>query len=285
MAPIPRQHIDANTPLHRLSRRDAEGGRVAGWLVGCLLAAVLACAIIYYCFNCHFSPKKKTKKGDTEHHHKPHKHPMMHHAHPTTRGHTHGHTAFAHRDEIPHTHRWTHHHHRRAHHHHQKRPKKKTKTKKKAKSKKRASKNGRGKSRGVEVRFMPMPPMEMPMGVGMPIAPAPVAGMGMGMGLGGVGIGVGMGVMGDDFVDYGPPPGDMDPGTEIGWGVDPMFPLQRFMDDNYSDADEDMEVGCNECCFSFFDALCGVEPGSRDLRREAAGEGPIPLDDNEMAAD
>lgn len=116
---------------------------------------------------------------------------------------------------------------------------------------------------------MPMPSMEMPIG------PAPVAaGMGIGMG---VGVGVG-----DEFVDYGPPPG-MDPGQDVAWGLDPGFPLERFR--NVDVPDGDRKAGCNECCFTFWDALCGVEPASRDLGRDVdVDTGPVVLEEDEMAA-
>lgn len=128
-----------------------------------------------------------------------------------------------------------------------------------------------------------MPPMEMPEGgMGVPMPPGPVAGMGIGMGIG-MGFGVAVGMPGDEFIDYGPGPGDpdQDPGLELDWGLHPAFPLARFAEED--DPDSDREASCNECCYSFFDALCGVEPSSRDLRREAAGDGPVPLGDNEMA--
>ncbi|KAK1634862.1 hypothetical protein BDP81DRAFT_324085 [Colletotrichum phormii] len=111
---------------------------------------------------------------------------------------------------------------------------------------------------------MPMPPM-----TAMPMHPAPVAGMGMDMPLG------------DGFIDYGPAPGQ-DMGLEMGWGVDPNFRLEQFATEN--DVHGDREVSCNECCYSFFDSLCGIQPEARDLRREAAGNGAVIVEDNEMAA-
>ncbi|GKT49786.1 uncharacterized protein ColSpa_09967 [Colletotrichum spaethianum] len=117
----------------------------------------------------------------------------------------------------------------------------------------------------------------------MPMPPAPAAGMGMGMGMGlGIGMDGGMDMpLGDDFVDYGPAP-DQDFGLEMAWGMNPNFRLEEFASER--DLEGDRETTCNECCYSFFDALCGVPRGARDLRREAAGDGEVVLDDNEMAA-
>ncbi|KAL0931468.1 uncharacterized protein CTRU02_214203 [Colletotrichum truncatum] len=266
MAPIPPMHVDApGTRLHRLYHRDAEQGRIAGMLVGCLLAAILALGIMYFCFNCAFSPKKQLKKtGQHEHAHKSHTH---HHAHPQKS--CHGVHALP--AQVPHTHKWIHHHHRRSHQHHQQKhqkPRSKHPAKKKRKSTHRKTRST--KPRGTTVRFLPMPLMEVPM------APAAAAGVGMG-------IGMGMGIPDDDFIDYGPAPENQDLGLEMGWGVDPGFRLEQFADADDPDGEE--EITCNQCCYSFWDALCGIEPASRDLRREVTNDGYPPLDDEEMAAD
>ncbi|GJC81105.1 hypothetical protein ColLi_03943 [Colletotrichum liriopes] len=114
----------------------------------------------------------------------------------------------------------------------------------------------------------------------MPMPPAPTVGMGMGLGLG-LGMGEGMDMpLGDDFVDYGPAP-DLDLGLDMGWGMDPNFRLEEFATERATEGDSET---CNECCYSFFDALCGVSRRARDLRRETAGDGQVVLDDNEMAA-
>ncbi|KZL82934.1 hypothetical protein CI238_01973 [Colletotrichum incanum] len=117
----------------------------------------------------------------------------------------------------------------------------------------------------------------------MPMPPALTVGMGMGMSMGlGLGMGEGMDMpLGDDFVDYGPAP-DQDFGLEMGWGMDSNFPLEEFATERAIKGEK--ETTCNECCYSFFDALCGVPKEARDLRREAAGDGQVALDDNEMAA-
>lgn len=97
-----------------------------------------------------------------------------------------------------------------------------------------------------------------------------------------VGVGFGMGGgMDDDFIDYGPAP-DQDTGLEMGWGMDPNFRLAQF--DDGGETDGVGEASCNECCYSFWDALCGIPEGSRDLRREAAGDGAAAIEHDEMAA-
>ncbi|EFQ35409.1 uncharacterized protein GLRG_10553 [Colletotrichum graminicola M1.001] len=115
---------------------------------------------------------------------------------------------------------------------------------------------------------MPMPPMNA-----MPMPPAPAFGMGMGAGANMP--------LGDDFVDYGPAL-DQEFALGMGWDTDPNFRLEEFA--TARDAGGDGDATCNECCYSFFDALCGVPKGSRDLRRETAGDGEVVLEDNEMAA-
>ncbi|KAK2056819.1 hypothetical protein LY76DRAFT_617604 [Colletotrichum caudatum] len=118
----------------------------------------------------------------------------------------------------------------------------------------------------------------------MPVAPAAAAAAAVGMGTG-VGGGANMPPpLEDGFVDYGPAL-DQDFGPGMGWdGADPDFRLEDFAAAVARDAPEDGGATCNECCYSFFDALCGVPRGARDLRREAAGDGRVVLEDNEMAA-
>lgn len=106
-------------------------------------------------------------------------------------------------------------------------------------------------------------------------------GLGMGMGMG-MGMAPGMDLpLGDGFIDYGPAPGQ-DMGLEMGWGVDPDFRLEQFTTED--DIHGDREVTCNECCYSFFDSVCGIPPEARDLRREVAGNGAVIVNDNEMEA-
>ncbi|KAK1995716.1 hypothetical protein LX36DRAFT_581840 [Colletotrichum falcatum] len=111
---------------------------------------------------------------------------------------------------------------------------------------------------------MPMPPM-----AAMPTAP-PARAVGTGTPLG------------DGFVDFGPAPDQDDLGLGMGWDAGPGFLLEESAAEK--DARGDADAACNECCYSFFDALCGVPKGARDLRREAAGDGEVVLEDNETAA-
>ncbi|KAK2039142.1 hypothetical protein LZ31DRAFT_545716 [Colletotrichum somersetense] len=114
----------------------------------------------------------------------------------------------------------------------------------------------------------------------MPVPPAAAAAVGTGMGVGG---GANMPPLEDGFVDYGPAL-DQDFGPGMGWDdADPDFRLEDFAA-VARDGPDDGDATCNECCYSFFDALCGVPKGARDLRREAAGDGEVVLEDNEMAA-
>ncbi|UQC77011.1 uncharacterized protein CLUP02_02477 [Colletotrichum lupini] len=277
MAPIPISPV----PASHLVRRGEEG-RIAGMLIGCLVGGLAAVSLIYFCFNCVFSPKPRKKMDHQVQHIHPHKPPIhkshIHHVHSKPKMDAHVHSA-----RHPHVHGWTHrhhhHHHKHGHqHHHAKRKAKPKKTCKKAKRKVKVKSNRRSKHssqpREPTIRFMPTPPM-----TAMPMHPAPVAGMGMGMGMGMV---PGMDLpLGDGFIDYGPAPGQ-DMGLEMGWGVDPNFRLEQFaMED---DIHGDREVTCNECCYSFFDSLCGIPPEARDLRREAAGNGAAIVNDNEMEA-
>ncbi|TDZ73313.1 hypothetical protein CTRI78_v001228 [Colletotrichum trifolii] len=124
--------------------------------------------------------------------------------------------------------------------------------KKKSKSSKRTS---RSRSRASYLGFVPMPPMQpIPInGMPMPVHPAPVFGMGMGP------------PGGDDFIDYGPAP---DPGLmdlEMGWGVDPGLLIQ------VDEPGGGREARGDDCCYAFFDAICGGAPRRRrDRTRHAA---------------
>ncbi|OHE96586.1 hypothetical protein CORC01_08184 [Colletotrichum orchidophilum] len=286
MAPIMTpsfQTTEATLTLHQLVRRGEEG-RIAGMLIGCLVGGIAAASLIYFCFNCVFSPKRRKKTAHQRQQAHPHKH-HIHYEHPLTRT---GSGAHMQSSGHPHTHRWTHHHHHRRHrksrlhHHHHHHAKGKAKPKKhcrKPNRKTKASKPARHSKRSSQhrepaIRFMPMPPM-----MAMPIHPAPAAGMGMGMGMG-MAAGIVM-PLGDGFIDYGPAPGQ-DMGLEMGCGVDPNFRLEQFVMEN--DVNGDREVSCNECCYSFFDSLCGIPPEARDLKRDAAGNEAVIMGDNEMAA-
>ncbi|KAF6837539.1 hypothetical protein CMUS01_04964 [Colletotrichum musicola] len=268
MAPLP---YPPDATMHQLARRDAEQGRIAGMLVGCLIGGLVAVGLVYYCVNCVFGREPRKKGGEQQqgHHHHGHAQPRQHRCtlradhgpHERTHARAHNHA------NHPHTHRWTHHRHTHRHH-----PKRKTKPKRSTKTKKRKSaRRGRGgdRSRGTTVQFMPMPPMDMP----APVAGAAGMGIGMGMGFG----------VNDGFIDYVPPLGMENPMQGVAWGVDPDFRLEQFADPD--DPDGDREVGCNECCFAFWDALCGVEPGSRNLERDIGLDGgPVVLGEEEMAA-
>ncbi|KAK1970141.1 hypothetical protein LY78DRAFT_281225 [Colletotrichum sublineola] len=276
MTPIPTRFsksADATASvLHRLTRRGEEG-RIAGMLVGCLIGGIAAVALVYFCFNCAFAPNPRKKTVQPAHFHVHKAHPHLHHipshAPPMTQSHTHAPT-----DRHPHVHRWTHHHHKHAHHHHHHSCKAKPRRKQCPKAKRRAKPQPARRDRrppqdrGPAIRFMPMPPM-----TAMPMPPAPVVGMGMD---GGADI-----PLGDDFVDYGPAP-DQGFGLEMAWDMNPNFRLEEFAMER--DAQDDGDSTCNECCYSFFDAICGVPKGGRDLRWEAAGHGEVVLEDNEMAA-
>ncbi|KAK7445900.1 hypothetical protein Landi51_07827 [Colletotrichum acutatum] len=275
MAPI----LAPPVPASNLVRRGEEG-RIAGMLIGCLVGGLAAVSLIYFCCNCVFSPKPRRKTDHQAQHiqsHKPHIHkPHIHHVHPKPKM-----DAHVHSPRHPQVHGWTHHHHHHHHkhghhHHHAKGKAKPKKACKKAKQKAKAKAKRRSKRpsqpREPTIRFMPMPPM-----TAMPMHPAPVAGMGMGMGMT-----PGMDLpLGDGFIDYGPAP-DQDMGLEMGWGMDPNFRLEQFATED--EIHGDREVTCNECCYSFFDSLCGIPPEARDLRREAAGNGAIIANDNEMEA-
>ncbi|KAK2034118.1 hypothetical protein LX32DRAFT_724617 [Colletotrichum zoysiae] len=303
MAPTPTRSpksVDAAaSALHRLVRR-GEGGRVAGMFVGCLIGGIAAVALVYLCFNCAFAPHSRGKTAVQPA--RPHAHKAHPHCHrapspvaPTARPHPHTHTHIhrhQHQHQHPNVHGWTHRHRKHArHHHHSCRAKPGGKQCPKAQRKTMPQPAHRDRRRppqtlggGQTVRFMPMPPM-----TAMPVPPAAAAAavgtgtdMGMGMGVGG---GANMAPLEDGFVDYGPALGHQDFGPGMGWDddADPDFRLEGFAA-VARDAPDDGDATCNECCYSFFDALCGVPKGARDLRREAAGDGEVVLGDNEMAA-
>ncbi|KAK1989108.1 hypothetical protein LZ30DRAFT_683302 [Colletotrichum cereale] len=261
--------------LHRLARR-GEAGRIAGMLAGCLIGGVAAVALVYVCLNCAFAPQPRGETGaETAHRHVPEAPPHLQdapsHARPVAPSHAH-----TRNHPHPQVHRWTHRRHKHAHHHRHSckatsNKKQRPKVKRKTKSQPARRDRRPPQARGPTVRFVAMPPMNA-----MPMPPAPAVAKGMGMD-GGTD-----GPPGNDCIDYGPAP-DQDFGLGTGWDMGPELRLEEFAAER-DDGRGDGDTKCDECCYSFFDALCGVPKGARDLKREAAGDGEVALEDNEMAA-